>query len=329
MRRYNPWLAAAVAAIALLALAMFVMRRGSIEASQTTDNDTATAAVVAKPEKRCTSDRTYGSIKLELFRTAAQTRGSDRDAYDRISAYSVVRMERPLLIGYEENLGTTRCSGRLSLDLPPGLSVVGGRRTLSADIDYVVQPAADGSGDVVVLEGVAPIIVPLATIARSGSHAPLAPDASPQIAMNEPIDQPTPQPRPEDRPPLPDRPNVEVPARTSPPTSVSRVRTVQSDSEQVHQEVRRTAKGRPSFNCRYARTNGEKAICSNPALASLDRQMASQYYRAVASANASQRQRLVATRIDFLRHRDRCASDACIAASYRERIREIADVSGR
>ena len=42
--------------------------------------------------------------------------------------------------------GAVSCSGSLSLDLPPGVGVVGGRRTLSADVDYVVQQAADGSG---------------------------------------------------------------------------------------------------------------------------------------------------------------------------------------
>ena len=59
------------------------------------------------------------------------------------------------------------CSGSLSLDLPPGVGVVGGRRTLSADVDYVVQQAADGSGPVVMLRNADAIIAPLATIARA------------------------------------------------------------------------------------------------------------------------------------------------------------------
>ena len=47
--------------------------------------------------------------------------------------------------------GAVNCSGSLSLDLPPGVAVVGGRRTLTSDVDYTVQPAADGSGPVVLL----------------------------------------------------------------------------------------------------------------------------------------------------------------------------------
>ena len=71
---------------------------------------------------------------------------------------------------------SVNCSGSLSLDLPPGVAAVGGRRTLTADIDYTVQPAADGSGDVVLLRNADAIIAPLATLARgSRAHPPLLP----------------------------------------------------------------------------------------------------------------------------------------------------------
>lgn len=47
------------------------------------------------------------------------------------------------------------------------------------------------------------------------------------------------------------------------------------------------------------------------------------------SGDASQRQRLASTRNEFLRRRDKCSTEACLAASYQERMREIADVSSR
>ena len=53
------------------------------------------------------------------------------------------------------------CNGTLTLDLPPGIAVAGGRRTLSADILYTVQPAADASGNVVTLSNAEEIITPL------------------------------------------------------------------------------------------------------------------------------------------------------------------------
>ena len=48
------------------------------------------------------------------------------------------------------------------------MAVVGGRRTLTSDVDYTVQPAADGSGNVVLLRNADAIIAPLATLARVG-----------------------------------------------------------------------------------------------------------------------------------------------------------------
>ena len=54
--------------------------------------------------------------------------------------------------------------------------------------------------------------------------------------------------------------------------------------------------------------------------------MSSQFYRALRTANARQRATLTATRDSFLRFRDRCSSDACIAETYRGRIREIRDI---
>ena len=68
--------------------------------------------------------------------------------------------------------GAVNCSGSLSLDLPPGVAVVGGRRTLTADVDYTVQPAADGSGNVVLLRNADAIVAPLATLARVSQPQP-------------------------------------------------------------------------------------------------------------------------------------------------------------
>ena len=303
MRRVNPAIIAAIAIGLVILIAAVVMmgRRGNSDEDKLSDAQAAGAGASA-PEKRCASQATYDRIKVELFRQAAQVRKSDQSAFDRLSAYASVRMERPLLRSQDAELGTVRCTGRLSLDLPPGVAVVGGRRTLSADIDYVLQPAADGSGDVVMLEGVDPIVVPLATLARTGETAP-APSAPPAPTEGFPPEQSPPPPAVEVPPAEPSAPSA---APVSPPAA--------------------TGTARPSFNCRYARTRGEIAVCSDSGLAALDRQMASQYYRAIAAADPRQRAVLTSTRDSFLRYRDRCPSNACIAETYRGRIREIRDI---
>ncbi len=302
MRRMNPATLAAIAVgLLVLIVAVVLMTR-----PRTTDQDklsdaAAAAAGASAPAKRCASQATYDRIKVELFRRAAQVRESDQAAFDRLSAYASVRMDRPLLRSQDEELGTVRCTGRLSLDLPPGVAVVGGRRTLSAQVDYVLQPSADGSGDVVMLEGADPIIIPLATLARSGetAAAPSTPspagEASAELLQSQPADE-----------------------------SGSDLPAASTDHEQAPPAA--VGDARPSFNCRYARTRGEIAVCRDQGLASLDRQMAGQYYRALSSADRRERAILTSTRDSFLRVRDRCPSDACIVETYRGRMREIRDI---
>jgi uncharacterized protein YecT (DUF1311 family) len=184
----------------------------------------------------------------------------------------------------------------VTIDLPPGVAVVGGRRSLSAEVGYVLQRSADGSGDVVMLEGADPIIVPLATLARIAAPTPV-----PELQVENAI-----EPLNEMAPALPG------PTETEPAPS-----TAEPGTPPV---------AGPSFNCEAARTRSEIAVCNNPDLAGLDRQMAAQFSRAYANANPRQRELLQSTRNRFLRFRNACRSDDCIADTYRGRMREIADI---
>lgn len=297
MPRSNRTLMIAAVALALLVGAVLLLiPRGGTNQDRLSDEQ-ATGVTAPQQRSRCGAQATYDRIKTELFRQAAEVRKSDQAAFDRLSAYASVRMERPLQKSRDEGLGTIRCSGRLSLDLPPGVAVVGGRRTLSADIDYVLQPAADGSGDVVLLEGADPIVVPLATLSRTG-----APKAPAQADVLGPVAPGTPPP-----PQAPGQPPVVGQTLPPPPDPQANRAT-------------------PSFNCRYARTSGEIAVCNNPSLAALDRQMAEQYFRALSAAGPRQRAQLTATRGAFLRFRDQCPNESCIAETYRGRMREIRDI---
>ena len=219
-------------------------------------------------------------------------RGSDQAAFDKIAAYSVVRIDHPLLDSEDELTGAIACSGALILDLPPGVAVVGGRRTLTADIGYTLQRSANGNGEVLTLTRADAIITPLATLARVGRPAsdPLAPA---QVDPLAPATAPSP---------------VE-PVASPPP--------IQATSN-------------PSFNCANARTRGEIAVCGDGGLAALDRQMAAQYVDALRDADPATRAMLQRSRDRFLGYRDQCPSSDCIADTYRGRIREIRDIaSGR
>jgi hypothetical protein len=302
MRRLNPTAIALLAGALMLLLIIYVFTGATrTNTDKLTDAQAAGQSDSSDPEKACGSQKTYDLIKRELFRRAAELRGSDQPAFDRLAAYSVVRMDAPMLRSHDEDVGTITCAGSLALDLPPGVAVVGGRRTLTANIGYAIQPAADGSGDVLTLSNADAIITPLATLARVGTPAgePLTSEAPADSALPPLTAEPAP---PTQRPPTPPQPQDVGPPPPAPAAS-------------------------PSFNCRSARSRGEIAVCGDPGLASLDRQMAAQFNSAMVQGDSRQRSLLQRTRNDFLRYRDNCPSNACIAQTYRGRIREIGDIA--
>jgi uncharacterized protein YecT (DUF1311 family) len=252
------------------------------------------------PEKLCASNRTYDLIKRELFRRAAQLRGSDQAAFDQLSGFAVVRMENPVMESQDNSSGAVNCSGSLALDLPPGVGIVGGRQTLAADVDYTVQPAADGSGDVVLLRNADSIVAPLATLERVNQPAPTAPAAE----QGAPAETNGAAPKqPEAMPPQS--------AQQAPPTIPS---------------GQASSSGHPSFDCAKPHTKGQIAVCSNPGLAALDRNMAAQYVSAMSGASPEQKELLRRTRDRFMEYRDRCPNRTCIGDAYVGRMREIRDI---
>lgn len=281
----------AVAAL-LIILAVVSVLRGQGNQDRLSEEQ-ATASRAQDPEERCASQATYDLIKRELFRRAATVRGSDQAAFDRLAAYSALRVESPVLRGRNSDVSSTNCSASLALDLPPGVAVVGGRRTLTAEIDYALQPAADGTGDVVTLGNADSIVTPLATLARTAQPAPQTPAlANETVTVTNGMS------------------GVTVPA---PPTPVA-------------PPPQASPSASPSFNCINARTRGEIAVCNNAGLATLDRQMAAQFGSALTRADPAERALLERTRTRFIRFRDGCRSNSCIEDAYRGRMREIADI---
>ena len=293
VRRLNGTVIALIAGLVLLVLLVaYFASRGNGDQDKLTNAEVSSGTVQSR-DKLCASSATYNLIKRELFSRAAQLRGSDRAAYDRLSSVAVVRMENPVMESEDSSTGAVNCSGSLSLDLPPGVAVVGGRRSLMSDVDYTVQPAADGSGNVVLLRNADSIITPLATLARVGQ--PSKPETT----------------SPEENGVTPEQPEVNVEA-----------------SESANKEVgpQTSTPGRPSYDCGDARSKGEIAVCSDSGLSALDVNMATQYRRALSSASPEQRALLQSTRDRFLGYRDRCPNRQCIADSYVGRMREIRDI---
>ena len=79
-----------------------------------------------------------------------------------------------------------------------------------------------------------------------------------------------------------------------------------------------------SFNCRYARSADEVAICNDDGLSALDERMARVFSRLRTSLDLDEREDLDGPQARWLRSRRECGSDeGCIEASYRRRIRQL------
>ena len=291
-RRRRVWLIVGMVAAVLAGLLL----ASSVWVDRWTGSDQVPANAIAEaaapdPEAWCAAQSTYDAIRSELFRRAAQVRGSDEQAYTRLADFALLRMSGPVVRGIDDELESVTCSATAFVDLPPGVRTSTGQRSLSGDLEYMVQPAADGTGNVVRLGNADSIVVPLATLSRTAAPA-TAPLVPPELGAEVPQDLPPQEP-----------------------------------GDEPSQDQSQAITANPSFDCDSARTRSEVAICSDPGLAALDREMAAQFRSAIMQADRSQRRLLERTRGRFLSYRDRCGTNQCIAETYRSRMREIADIT--
>ena len=131
-------------------------------------------AQAKRQQSACASAAAYDGLKGLLFDQAIAGHKGDRANLDTLADYSVVRMERPVVKGWDPSLDITRCKGRFILEIPPGAErAFGGERRLQADIAYTAQAAADGNGFVYQQQGAEPIVARLAAFdLASGSYQP-------------------------------------------------------------------------------------------------------------------------------------------------------------
>jgi uncharacterized protein len=192
-------------------------------------------------------------------------------------------------------------------------------RDRRSDRQAGVQPRADAQ----------PPADPWATLPGSEGGEIDTADASSYTDQGDEMAPPPPPPPPRPAPVARPAPVTQPAARSAAPPATRPTpapRTAPQRTVEAPPPPQRVA-ARPSFNCRNARTRGEIAICRNGGLANLDRQMAGRFNRAMSGASAAQRQQLVRTRTSFLRRREACGSEACIAGAYRARISEIGRIA--
>ncbi len=285
--------------LVIVAATLATLACGPRDKDQLADNELATATVGAKADAadgRCMSQGVHDEVRRQLFARAAEIRGSNSGNYARIADFAVLQFDAAMPVAPVALTEMVDCRGRAVLRLPAGLRVAGGRTALVGEVGFNV---ASGSPGTVTLGPSDAIAIPLATLTQDrGTATVQATDPGP--SQFEPPQQ-----------------AAEAPSAPSPPP---RPDPVISRSDEA-------PSARPSFDCGAARTSSERAVCSNDSLAALDRTMSAQYRDAVADAGPDQRRLLAQTRDRFLGYRNRCNNDACIANTYRGRMREIDDIA--
>ena len=282
--------------VLLAILFLFFGRGGNSDQDKLTNAQVAASSPPPRRDKLCASTVAYDQIKRDLFRRAAELRGSDQATFDRLSAVAVARMENPAMESEDSSTGAVNCSGSLSLDLPPGVVTADGRRTLMEDVDYTVMGAADGSGPNVLLRKAGTVVNSLATLRQAPEPGgqTIGPVAANEVATQTAPGAPSAQPE-----------GPQASAQSGSPP--------------------RDAGGRSS-NCSTLQSQVQIAMCKDPALLALDQNMAAQYSRAIALASPDQRVLLKDTARRFYDFRDRCSTSSCISNAYAGRMREIRDI---
>jgi hypothetical protein len=171
----------------------------------------AAKAETKRHQTACASPAAYGHLKDAIFDQAIAERPVGRSNLDMLADYSAVRMENPVVAGFDQSLDITRCKGHFILEVPPGAERgLGGARQLEADIQYTAQASADGAGLVYQQRGADEIVAKLAAFnlgavayrpapaidqdqletggqEQAPARQALAPEPSPELAQERPV----------------------------------------------------------------------------------------------------------------------------------------------
>jgi len=263
---------------------------------------------------RCSSASTAELIKQELFARAARLRGSDGGVYRRLATYSVVRLQTPHSVRRDADQRTVYCNAAVGLDLPPGVAIPGGRRSVSSDIGYSLK-SADGGRPLLALFHAGTIAKELATLVSvRGTADPNT--ASDEVDARAPAEVARPPativPAPPPPPRVAQQPRVEQPPGVAPPPPVPPPRAVSQQPQKA------------SSRC-GARSNGAASACNSPAVTGLDRGLGMLFRQSVQRADAAKQRTLYRDHYRFIARLNRCSSEACSRGEYLGRMREISN----
>lgn len=208
-------------------------------------------------------------------------------------------------------------------DVDPAARVLDVRRVLG-EVGRLRRAQAPAAGPPPAAEPAplpAPVVVPSVPTPIPRASSPTPWPAQPRAAPVSPGGEPRPPSRAEAGAAAP----AERPRARPVPAPVPVRPAAKAEPRPAAPPVARRAPSRdfsPSFDCRYARTRAEIAVCDDPRLAAADRALSRAYEGAI--ARGADRRDLRDEQDQWLRVRERAAPDpGAIEDAYRRRIREL------
>lgn len=242
------------------------------------------APIVPEPPPQsapCADANTVETVKDILFDGAEKAASVDnRLVLIQIRPQTTVHIELPLFDGRDNETQKTNCEGRIHIILPYRSGVT--NNDLTQQINYYVQPAADGSGNVVGVSG-------LNNLQAALAFSDLSPWASATKTVSSA--------QPFESPPITATTTTDVDAPSTAPTTI--------------------VPGMPtyptSFNCSKARGYAEVTICTDAELAADDIRLSRLYRAKLISDKTGQTKS--AGRVAW-NARQRCSDRQCLVDWY-------------
>lgn len=252
-----------------------------------------------QPDELCSSSATTQELERQLLERAARLLGTrDRGDVSRLPNSLRLRFKGPERAFISLDATSVSCVAAVAMEFLPGGPPNDLQPGLIGTIGYTLIQSERGANSIRLDDG-DELIRFLASLARNTAHARSAfvPTAVTREAM------------------------------VASPAIVAASKVTIHQSPLPSKPQRPVERVEPSFNCKSARTFATASVCSNAALANLDRQLSGAWGDTMARATASQRAMLLRSDKQFTARRDVCSSEACVRAAYAAQIGEIGRIS--
>lgn len=264
---------------------------------------------------KCSDPATLSLVRSIIVN---QTIAGGTSAFTAKQLESIIRLETPRAIVFDEKVKRYSCEARLLIDMKMGELQIDTQLQYESQLD-------DKREQLAVVKGIDPRFANLIGQALERHHAELNQPA-PQAPKEQMAAQPSPG-GPTAAEPASTQTSltqtVPVPVVSAPAPAAAQ--TPASISAQA-QAVDASTKWVPSFDCAKASTPIEKAICGDALLGRLDGALAENYRHMLASdIGVGAKGDLKATQRKWLEQRNKCANSACLTSAYRKRMGEVCE----